>query len=120
MCFQEGGGKKCRVGTKKSNPNVYLSNPQLTGVCLTYISAFLCYSRYILSDRNVRFMLYIRPDQPVAREQHLARDIVVILPTQISGMKEFLLNPSWSGRNRRLKQFLNLISCLFIETHINH
>ena len=39
-------------------------------------------------------MLYIRSAQPVAREQNVARDTVVRLPTETSGLRIFLLNPS--------------------------
>jgi hypothetical protein len=39
--------------------------------------------------------LYIRPSQPVAREQHVARDIVFVMwPAQTFEMRKRLLIPS--------------------------
>ena len=50
--------------------------------------------------------LYIRPPQPVAREQHVARDIVfVMLPAQTFEMKKTPFNPFSVTADRPTKQF---------------
>jgi hypothetical protein len=96
LFFHERVKKGGLVHTKNMESQRLPAQPQFTGAYLRYISAFLCYTRYTVSDLNVPFLLYIRSAQPVAGEQHLARDTVVLLPTETSGLRKFLLNPSLS------------------------
>jgi hypothetical protein len=50
LCVSREGGKKQRVGTKNMEPQRLPEQPKFTGVCLRYVSAFLCYSRFNLPD----------------------------------------------------------------------
>jgi len=63
--------------------------------------------------------LYIRPSQPVAREQHVAHDIVfVMLPAQTLEMRKSLLILSLSKQKKTIEVILKNYEFFIRETHI--
>ena len=59
-----------------------------------------------------------RPDQPVARGQHVASDTVLCCPRRDFKWENVVWHFPWQSRDRMQKKFWKPTSCSFMETYI--